>query len=609
MYYPLAVPTGCYGYQGTLMVPPQFAEQIMGLTNALFRATAANAQLQQQLAQKNTAEEAFSDTAVFDDFCTYTSGKHNNALLLMNTYVCSALHVVPKPPYAMPPFYSLHLFRISEPLILDEEHYFADSALVNAFQESPSVSVKLRRSTKNTASLLRSAISRVVQHISLDYYAGWQGDLRFTFFPGFVTHRSNQGQEIDASITNSISAASAATAVEKFCPLFEVVRDEPLRWHLFLWFHAAALYSLLEQLSFPLPMGLSIFTTDGGCATYLKSLLNWYGDPTVSLSVAPDLFTDHILSRKDQPLFILDEYRTSDAMANAGAFAKVLVTGQIPWKHKRETKYLPLLALPVVLSGQSSSLSCSPELMLLELTQEQLDRKLWIDRTALLQYRQDYLSAFTSYTQKHIDCLKSALQAWSLEALKLSGEALSEPCLHLWGIMAALDEFVYGFYDAYDAISASSIWTSPQEERMDHLLDLLSRASLRGQDSSSDLRDFVDVVRSHIRSGILAVCPTTHVSRPADDTLVYFDNEYLYFPTPAFRLICQTLSQSRPDLLRALADAGMLCGSPINAETRMTRVSVWNVYGVRDTVSVYKVKRSVFETFGDPLFLKDEVDL
>lgn len=84
---------------------------------------------------------------------------------------------------------------------------------------------------------------------------------------------------------------------------------------------------------------------------------------------------------------------------------------------------------------------------------------------------------------------------------------------------------------------------------MDHLLDLLSRASLRGQDSSSDLRDFVDVVRSHIRSGSWPSAPTTHVSRPADDTLVYFDNEYLYFPTPAFRLICQTLSQSRPDFL------------------------------------------------------------
>ena len=54
---------------------------------------------------------------------------------------------------------------------------------------------------------------------------------------------------------------------------------------------------------------------------------------------------------------------------------------------------------------------------------------------------------------------------------------------------------------------------------------------------------------------------------------------------------------------------GLLAGAPANSETRMTRISVYNVYGVRETVYVYKVKRSTFEAFGDPLQLEGMADV
>ena len=39
----------------------------------------------------------------------HTVGKTNNLLTLMNTYVTQAFHVIPEPPYNIPPFYSIKL--------------------------------------------------------------------------------------------------------------------------------------------------------------------------------------------------------------------------------------------------------------------------------------------------------------------------------------------------------------------------------------------------------------------------------------------------------------------------------------------------------------------
>ena len=615
MYASYPAPVGYYGAPPILMVPPQYAQQIVQLSDALWRANTANWQLQQRLEQRQIAEDAYSSTTVLNDDCTYTVGKVSNPLLIMNTSITQAFHVIPEPPYDIPDFYCIRLANMEKALVLDAEHYESDRALLTVFRECPSVEIRTRRSSKTTAELLRTAVSRVIQHVHLDYYAGWcpseDNNIHFTTFAGMSTHRSNQGRSLPCgAIPLKVSASAAATATRKFCPIFAPVCDRGARWLLFLWFHAAALYSLLEELSFPLPLGLRLFTaTDTDCATYLKALLNWYGDSSISLNMPCSLFNNAILSRKDQPLFILDEYRSSDAKTNAAVFSEVLLRKQIPWLHSKKTSYLPLRAMPVILSGQASSLSCTPELLLMELTSEKFDREAWISKIALLQYQPDYLTAFLAYTEVRVSTLESIVHRRSQEALTFSYSGLlNEPCMQLLGILAGLDEFLRDFYEDTDPESIPLIWGNPIEQE-EYLLSLLEQTSEREQMHTSVAQDFIEVVRSHIRAGLLTLTPLACESQPTGDEVVYFDQDHLCFTAPAFRLVCQAISQSRPDVLRALGNEGTLCGAPINPETRMTRISIYNVYGKRNTVPVYKLKRSAFESFGDPLLLEGEVDV
>ena len=50
----------------------------------------------------------------------------------------------------------------------------------------------------------------------------------------------------------------------------------------------------------------------------------------------------------------------------------------------------------------------------------------------------------------------------------------------------------------------------------------------------------------------------------------------------------------------------MVRGRPVNATTGLTRVSVWNQYGTRESSQVYKLPRKAFDQLGDPLILGEE---
>lgn len=73
MYYNQAYPcnpVGYYSNPSAPMVQPQYAQQIVQIADALFRSEWANCQLQQRLAQRQMAEEAYSNAGVCGDNCT-----------------------------------------------------------------------------------------------------------------------------------------------------------------------------------------------------------------------------------------------------------------------------------------------------------------------------------------------------------------------------------------------------------------------------------------------------------------------------------------------------------------------------------------------------------
>ena len=58
-----------------------------------------------------------------------------------------------------------------------------------------------------------------------------------------------------------------------------------------------------------------------------------------------------------------------------------------------------------------------PEAFLMELTRGKFDREAWVGKSGLLQYQQDYLTAFLAYTEANLDTLKSALRRQSRDVL------------------------------------------------------------------------------------------------------------------------------------------------------------------------------------------------
>lgn len=144
----------------------------------------------------------------------------------------------------------------------------------------------------------------------------------------------------------------------------------------------------------------------------------------------------------------------------------------------------------------------------------------------------------------------------------------------------------------------------PDEELYMKLLDLLVQTSEKA-DRVSLPDQFIEITRRSIKSGTIHPyrkdrCPEDMIN------VVFYDTNRLHFTPSAFFAICQSMVQSRPVILNALSEAGLLYGAPTNTTTAQTRFSVWNERGHKRPVPGYSFLRGNFEAFGDPLILDEE---
>lgn len=562
-----------------------------------------NAKLRMRLGHKELAEDAYTTTGSASGR-TYTVDRLGRFVELMNREIGQAQHVYLLPPFPEGSFYAIRLCGIDQEIKLDSQQFHRDTALIQAFQELPGVEIRPCRSVKLTAALLRQAICQRLQAVEQPFYAGWRpneaGSFNFWMFEDGAAHIREEGMNSPLSLSPAMSATEMTVAAQRFVQELALDLAQPQPWFLWTVFHIASLTSLLRQVEHPFPLSLCILLENAAAQSWLTLFFRRFHDHPLSLSLPTTDFSDGLLYRKDQAVIILDERRGSHADKNAELLEGVLASHLLPYKDRREEKFTPLQALPIILSATASALTTSPDCLTLEFP-AQLAGPVSENSEAV---KADYLTAFAQYTAAHVDRLRQLLDTMETRTFECPEDCVwPEHYLQAIGIILAIDCFIREFYEFCDFdvpllgedCSDAEAW----------LVELVGQTADKVLDCSDLAAQFIAVARAMLDNGSLCPCPVEYEEEPASNA-VYYDEGSLGFTVSAMSTVCRQLGQSRPVVLRALAQADLFQGKAVNSGTLLTRISTWNVYGIRKTQRVYKLPRSVFDTLGEPLTFAGE---
>lgn len=579
-------------------VPLELAFELRDVSVALDRA-----KRRERAAQMR--EQAFSDVFVGSDNRTYTTGATGSNLEVISSCVVFVAHIEASPPLTLKPFYAIKMEGVDKWLFISEDTYFQDSRLLSALQEFCGIKIKVLRSQKTTAVLLRQAIAAKTQPIILPFYAGWlsgeNGNWQFWQFCRGSTHQGAM-LEYPPRILERMNDAMIATAIEQTEPIFQVVTTPFEQFVLRAWFHISALSTLLEGLGYPISKALSIFSTDEEQHEFIRKLYGWYNDPVLSLDDNPSDFRWKLLARKDQPLLIEDRGHLKHSTENAELLKSVLGNHVVPEKPGGKNSSFPVQAAITIMTKRASSISCSPDTAVLDILPDDFDLALWQS----LKHRDwdaiGYIRAFTDYTSAHISELQAALGDGYKCAVDSSEGELSRETLQMLELFVGIGYFLEDFHN--DLFADCPTVQYVDDEIFDGLFGLAIQTDDRAEMLPS-VGPLVAVVKKFFQQKIFFLFSTQKYVKSAESQ-VFYDKKALYFPKDAFCNLCSALRISRPDLLRELSGAGLLVGKRINATTSMTRLPLYDEGGNRYVKYVYAIDRSVFDVDGDPLIFEEE---
>lgn len=304
----------------------------------------------------------------------------------------------------------------------------------------------------------------------------------------------------------------------------------------------------------------------------------------------------------------MDAGRLSNKAEAMNIIEQTLATGVVSVKIGREEKEFPVQGPVVILSSRASALTVAPDVMVLDLPSEAFNRKLWLELEDCAADNSEYLSGFLSFTEAHILELQEALKEGRRRAFQLSGGELNEECAETLGVFLGLDIFLGKFSKYCTAVIAPVVHFD--ENTTETLVELLRQTT--DKELCVNLADqFLAVGRAQIESRTIQTYRKDRAPKTEIGPIVYRDQEYLYFSSPAFFQVCDSLSQSRPAVLQALTEAGLFGGRQVNGTTAQTRITVCNVYGKSSSVKVYAISREAFDniSLGDPLVFDEEEPL
>lgn len=491
------------------------------------------------------------------------------------------------------------------PFFLTEDEMLDDQKFLKLLQMRTGCTIIPYGSVSQMATLLRSLACEKMESVMVPFFSGWYAEgphWTFSVFPSFQTCAKSALPVRTCEVPPPVLPAAAKIAVEQFRKDYTLIRNPFLRMTLILWQHAAFLHTPLDTIGCRIKHALHIDVSGAVAQKCLEKLLCFGDDQVIPLDAKPAHFQKELYFHKDRTVVISEScVNAGVARKNAEIMRAALHAGNITIATRaHEDISAPVHTLPVILGREASLLAWQPEVIPLQMRNEDIDRESCAGLLDKLAFRTEYWSAFAAFAAEKMSDFRRLIQADLSSARIIADEHEFSPELaDVLGTLLAIRHFVEKF-----TANLGCPAFDDGEDWQNSFLQTLEESNLQSETLDGLAEIFIVSGRQMIRNGRLACCPCGHCETNTDSRgTVYYDHETFALDQDAFTHICQEAQCNPAAVKRDLSGKGYLMGKPINAQSYMTRIHCYNVYGQGKTIAVYKFARNTFEKLGEPPLL------
>ena len=445
---------------------------------------------------------------------------------------------------------------------------------------------------ENRATLFREAALRMKVDKHYHFAGGWRSGVYHTTSEGFRTSTA-PGQPMDFEKCYTDIPANAQAAARRYEKTMSAICTAPVRTVCVLIMHVALLTGLINP---PLEMAPEFVTSCAAGQTFIKSLLTFGRNDSISSAADTKAFAQALLTHKDQPLVVMEADRGKNSTRNMEMVSQILSEGVVRLGGKGGALETPLNTFPVLLRENRMAMTpMNPEQsFVVAVSASDLDINACASET-IAQPDFTYYTSFLAFVAAHKeDMLLPLLKQGREAALVICEEDMTPRHAAVYGAMSAVAGLVSAFLEEISVEPESLICKGWQT----YLLELLS-----GSAELADPAGLSDAFLAAGRSLFKRTIPIHNINCPFSAKPVkaaVLDDEYVSVDPVAFTAICKKAGCSNPDAVKKdLENQGHFQGARTNGQSYTTRLSI-SVAGKSTLIRVYKFRREAFEVPGEP---------
>ena len=443
------------------------------------------------------------------------------------------------------------------------------------------------------ATLLRDAALRMMEEKHYSFYGGWRNNIYYSTSDGFWTSAA-PGQPTDFDSSYIDIPANAQMAARRYEKTMSAICTAPVKTVCVLIMHAALLTGLINT---PLEMAPEFVTSCAAGQTFIKSLLTFGRNDSISSAADTKAFAQALLTHKDQPLVVMEADRGKNSTRNMEMVSQILSEGVVRLGGKGGALETPINTFPVLLRENRMAMTpMNPEQsFVVAVSASDLDINACASET-IAQPDFTYYTSFLAFVAAHKeDLLLPLLKQGREAALVICEEDMTPRHAAVYGAMSAVAGLVSAFLEEISVEPENLICKGWQT----YFLDLLN-GSAELADPAGLTDAFLTAGRRLFTKCIIPIYNTNCPFSAMPVGVAYLDDEYVGVDSATFSAICKKAGCSNPDAVKKdLENQGHFQGARTNGQSYTTRLSI-SVAGKSTLIRVYKFRREAFEVPGEP---------